>query len=193
MNYFRNKNHPLRNIIAAAAMCVVFASPAFTSPAWADDHGIYIYAQAGIYRPTNLQNSTSISAGTAYGAGLGYQFNSHIAAELRYANFSTSGIFSTEVNSDSYSVAGIGLWPVSEKISFLGRLGVASTATSLVPPNNNSTTKYPYSSGLTCGFGLQQNITESFRMYWRWDRTIVRILPGKFNAYTYSFGLGYLF
>lgn len=162
-------------------------------PAFAADHGTYIYAQVGLYRPTNLENITSFSGGANYGAAVGYQFNKHAAAELRYNNFSTSGVFSTEVNSDSYSIAGIALWPLTEQSSLFGRLGWASTSTSATNPSNTSTTKYPHGGGLTWGFGLQQNKTESFRIYWRWDRTIVPIAPVKFNAYTYSFGLGYLF
>lgn len=94
-----------------------------------------------VYGVPGLLTRTQDDTGTAYKLNLGYQFNKYFAIEAGYTNLGKFNVNYTGVGAaagdtenlnykiDAWTVAGVGILPVTDQFSVFGKLGVAATKT----------------------------------------------------------------
>ena len=107
----------------------------------------------------------------------GYQFNKNFAVELGYADFGkadASGVVlsvptSAEWKANAWDVSAVGILPVADKLSVLGRLGFQRWSVDLdinaggVPISESAT-----GSDWVYGVGLQYDFTRQFGLRGEW-------------------------
>ena len=100
---------------------------------------------------------------TLYRFAVGYQFSPMWGAEASYANYGKASIgsylgLSGDWEATGLQVSGTGTFPIAEKFSIIGKLGIASTdlkVTTNIPSSDSATT-----TKLAYGIGVQYDFTE---------------------------------
>jgi len=157
------------------------------SSAFADDHGFYVLGGVGkVTGGDGGQSSIDNALGTAGGGGFsssmdnptvyrlqgGYQLNQNWAVEGGYlgssnTNYSASGgnLPGTVTSSGSLSgwnVTGVGILPLANKFSLVGKLGVANMQESAdVSAGNFSTSTGGSKTDATYGVGLKYDFNNA--------------------------------
>jgi OmpA-OmpF porin, OOP family len=112
---------------------------------------------------TNLPGVGCEDTAIFFRFAVGYQFSPMWGAEASYANYGksnliSSGGFSADWEATGLQISGTGTFPIGDKFSIIGKLGIASTdirETSNFAGNvNETTTKLAY------GIGVQYDFTE---------------------------------
>lgn len=137
----------MKNLIVSLLLSSVFAAPAF-----ADDTGFYIGANAGQAR----SDYTGSKNATAFLAEAGYKYSSNLAFDAQYGAFgdiAASGAGSEKAS--GFKLAVVGILPFTEQWSLLGNFGVGYIDTKL---SGTGITDGTYSRiGFTYGVGGQYN------------------------------------
>jgi OmpA-OmpF porin, OOP family len=183
---------------------VLLLSSAVAAPAFADNSGFYAGIDVGTARsgtPNNVSAAPSISKNrTVAGVLGGYQFNQYWGVEAQYTGAgkvdASQGATSSSAKADAWGLDAVGTLPLSDTFSLYGKLGVASTKTSVsstVPPGITGATR----TAATYGAGLQYNASSSIGIRLGWDRYGARTTKAgansDYNSNVYSIGALYKF
>ena len=109
---------------------------------------------------------------TALRIFLGYQFTPNIAAELGYSDLGKSKIAdpsfgSADVKATAWDLSAVGLWPLANQFSLLGRLGIFHGETKLSGDLGDAKdTK----TGLLWGLGGQFDLNKNLGFRAEWNR-----------------------
>ncbi|MFN2645154.1 MAG: outer membrane beta-barrel protein [Burkholderiales bacterium] len=99
----------------------------------------------------------------------GYQFTPNIAAELGYASLGklkVNGI-DGDIEATAWDLSAVGMFPIVDKLSILGRLGVARVEGKASGAfGSESDTK----NGVTFGLGAQYDFTRNLGLRAEWQR-----------------------
>jgi OOP family OmpA-OmpF porin len=114
--------------------------------------GFYIGAEVG-------QADFGSDEDTAFKLIGGYQFHRNIAAEIGYGMLADKG--GTEVT--SLEVVAVGMFPVMDRLSVIGKLGFANVEFESGPISEDSTE-------LTYGVGVQYDFTRNLGARAQWQR-----------------------
>ncbi len=117
---------------------------------------------------------------TAYRIFGGYQVNRNFAAEVGYAELgkaTASGVVSGVPQSGSWKarswdIVAVGIMPLSEQFSLLGKLGIAlwRLDSTLTPTGIGSVQQSPTGTSATYGLGGQYDFTQKVGMRLEWQK-----------------------
>ena len=93
----------------------------------------------------------------------GYQFNRHFAAELGYHNLGEASAAGGALEGTAWELVGIGAYPLVDKLSVYGKLGVYRGE--LEAPGAEET-----NTDFTFGVGLQYDLLKSVGVRGEWQR-----------------------
>jgi OOP family OmpA-OmpF porin len=157
----------LKLSLAAGAVAACIGAPAFA----AEQEGWYLGAGVG-YAKNTLSNvrwfadtseKTNDAGFKVYG---GYQFNKNWAAEIEAVSLgkytADSPNLHSSVKTSGLGVSAIGMLPLSEQFSLLGKLGVLAKFTDTKEYDNNSSYNYSQkktSAAALLGFGAEYRFT----------------------------------
>ena len=200
----------MKKIAIAALLSAVVAAPAFAA-----DNGFYIGADLG-------RSSTSAAAGavltkssdTVFGVLAGYQFTKNWGAEAFYTGAGkwtaqdTAGLANVNGKADTWGVVGTGTLPLSDAFSLYGKLGYASTKTTVScsviiggAACGNAGPSNATRGAATYGLGAIYNVTPAVGIRFGWDRygaAVTNSVNGggaknNYNANVYSLAATYKF
>ena len=124
-----------------------------------------------------LSCDDSDTAGRIFG---GYQFNRNFAAELAYAELgkvNASGVIASVPQSGnwkarSWDIMAVGIMPLSEQFSLLGKLGVAlwRLDSTLTPTGIGAVQQSPTGTSATYAVGGQYDFTQKVGMRVEWQK-----------------------
>lgn len=143
------------------------------------------YAGAGLGMPHFQDNVNGVSVN---GAGLsgklygGYQFSSHFALEAGAADLGRAGNRSGNLDAHGVYIDALGIVPVYEKWSLLGRVGVTRV-------NLNTSNGSSGGNGLKVGAGAQYDLTIRVALRGEWERYHPSAFDGNPNIDQVTFGL----
>lgn len=202
--------------IILAVMAIVGLAGATT--AFASDDGWYVFGAVG--KPTSnndkstLDNaltsvgatgfSSSLSTFTVYNLDVGYQVNKNFAVEGGYlgstnetysaAGGNLPGPVNVSGNIKGWTLAAVGILPLADQFSLLGKLGVAgikesATATVLGSSASVNGTK----NDLTYGIGVKYDFTSAASMRLSLDNYNVGDSSYSSRGSVWTVGVGYKF
>ncbi|MES1982366.1 MAG: outer membrane beta-barrel protein [Pseudomonadota bacterium] len=159
----------MKKLIAIALLSAT-AIPAYAA---VGDGTFYVGADVGQAKASgNVTTGANDTSNTAYGLSVGYQFNRNWAAELGYTDFGTldygaaAGGGNSKTN--AVSLSALGIWPLDNGFSLLGKLGVAGTSVDYSPALGGGSTNRR--TGAVVGLGGQYNFTTAFGVRVAYDR-----------------------
>lgn len=151
-----------------AAVVLFFAVVAV--PAFAADEGFYAGVTLGSGKPGVAPSAAALSkkSNFIYGGLAGYQFNKNLATEVQFTGFGkATDVLGNTVKGDALSMSVVGMWPLTDSLELLGKLGVASAkTTSSVAATNLGATR----TAATYGLGAQYNVSQNLGLRLSWDR-----------------------
>jgi OmpA-OmpF porin, OOP family len=201
----------MKNELATTAGALFLLSALFAGSAWSQNAGFYAGAALGQVQHKDTCEDANISCDdkdTAWKILAGYQFNRHLAVEAGYADLgksSASGVVSGVTASASFEVTawelvGIGSFPVMDRLSLYGKLGVyraetEARGTASVPGITATTNEKDTNSDVTFGFGARYDITRNLgvRAEWQRYRKVGGDDTGEADIDLFSLGLMYRF
>ncbi len=136
------------------------------------------YAGVGIGQ-SNYNDVDETSANTrtegwkVYG---GYQFNKYLGVEGGYTNLNdmtgTKGTVRTEVDTDAWSLSAVLSYPVTDKLSVMGKAGVAYMLADVQTKNGSALTVTKGDDGYepTYGVGVKYAVFDNLDLRAEWDR-----------------------
>lgn len=177
-----------------AGLCVAATMAGISGAALADDSGFYVLGAVGQTRTSTKTDTDTqlialgatglVSSGdnnaTAYKLQAGYQVNSNLAIEGGYIyggkfNYSATatniaGVINATGKVTGWNLIAVGILPLGNQFSGLGKLGVAdvrssATATLAGLSASASTSK----SDLTYGLGVKYAVTNAVFLRGDWD------------------------
>jgi OOP family OmpA-OmpF porin len=199
-----------------AVMAIVGLAGATT--AFASDDGWYVFGAVG--KPTSnndkstLDNaltsvggtgfSSSISSSTVYNLDVGYQVNKNFAIEGGYLgstneNYSASGgnlsgPLTSSANIKGWTLAAVGILPLANQFSLLGKLGVAGIKDSAtVTGPGGSVSVSGTKNALTYGIGVKYDFTNAASMRLSLDNYDVGDSSSSSRGSVWTVGVGYKF
>lgn len=109
---------------------------------------------------------------TAWRALVGYQFNRHFAAEFAYTDLgevtaSFANLRET-VKSSAFEIVGVGMFPVADRLSIYGKLGIYRAETE--DETNFGFSAKEKNTDLTFGFGVRYDFTSLIAARAEWQR-----------------------
>jgi len=165
---------------------IAIASVAATSTVFAADEGWYMLGGVGQTTSSNDKStldstltsigahgfSSSLNKPTVYNLQAGYQLNKNLAFEGGYIgstneNYSAnggnlSGAVTATAKVDGWNLVAVGILPLSDQFSLLGKLGVASIHDSItLAGQGGSISVSGTKTDLTYGVGAQFNFTSA--------------------------------
>lgn len=177
---------------AIAGLCVVVTMTGVSNTALADDSGFYVVGAVGQARGVSKSNtdasltalgatgyvSSMNSNATAYKFLVGYQLNTNFAIEGGYVNVgkfdytATGGNLISPVSlsakSTGWGLDAVGILPLGNQFSGLGKLGVAQVSTSC-SSSANVVASCPSKTDLTYGLGVKYDLTSAVSLRGDWD------------------------
>lgn len=156
-------------VIRVMLLGTLITAATISSAAFAEDTGAYAGLNVGIGKPDiNTPNGEDKKSSAVGGAVLGYKFNQYMAIEGQYTG---AGKVTDNVKGsakvDAASLAMIGFLPLNDQFNLYGKLGVASTkttVTSSLSPINDAT-----HTGVTYGLGAEYNVNHNVGLRLGWD------------------------
>jgi OmpA-OmpF porin, OOP family len=156
-------------------VAVLLAASALSIPAYAADSGWFLFGSAGMTKykdkdPTPPGISVDDSD-IGFKLGGGYMFNKYLGFEAAYVDLGkekfTAPGFSADATASGEVVSALGVWPINEQFSLLGRVG-AINATVKVSGGGQSVKSTDVK--LTYGVGGAFNLNKQFSVRLEWDR-----------------------
>ncbi len=178
----------MKKIAIAALLSAAVAAPAFAA-----DEGGYAGLTVGTARSSTPNGANLTNSSKTVGSILGgYQFDKNWAIEGEYTGAgSITDISGMTSKADAWSLKAAGTLPLSDIFSLYGKLGYASTKTSVsgVITTSAGATR----SAATYGLGLKYAATSSVDLRLGWDRygaAINNVKLGKINYNSNIYSLG---
>ena len=168
-------------------------SAAFAAPAFAADSGWYAgvdvgSASVGSAFAGPVYTSTRNTVG---GVQLGYQYDKNLGAELFFTGagkFTAAGGGNTlNAKSDVWGVSAVGTLPLSDTFSVYGRLGIASSNTSVSNSVAGTAATGKSRTAATYGLGLQYNVSPTVGVRFGVDSYSSAIANGSATGSTDNF------
>lgn len=154
----------MKKFAAAALLSAVVATPAFAA-----DTGVYVGFNLGSGKP-GITTTTAMSktSKAMYGGLLGYKYSKNLAAEVQFTGIGqVTDVAGATAKGDAFSVAAVGIIPMNDSFELFGKLGFASTKTTVSAGFvNGGATR----SALTYGLGAQYNVNQNLGVRAGWDR-----------------------
>jgi OOP family OmpA-OmpF porin len=134
----------------------------------------------------------------------GYQFSPNFAVEGTYANFGTikesDESFKVKARAHSFTLAGLGIIPLSNEAQVFGKLGVHFSRGKLDTGSayeGGSSSDSDHKTGLLLGAGLQYDFTKNLAGRFEYERlnfgSDTLMITGRNNISMFSLGLLYKF
>jgi OOP family OmpA-OmpF porin len=154
--------------MAKKTVLVLMAAFAISIPAFAADTGGYLVGSVGQSKfkdldTTGIANASVKDTDTGIKLGGGYAFNRNLAVEGAYVDFgkatASAGGQTVEAKASGLVVVGVGMLPLNNQFTLLGRLGVINGTVKLSGPGGSeSATKLK----TTFGIGVAYSLTSQF-------------------------------
>jgi OOP family OmpA-OmpF porin len=171
-----------RKIIQPLGFALVVATAslgAFAAPA----NDFYVGGSVGAtdYPSTvnGVGGGTSNVNGKLFG---GYQLTPNVAVEAGLVELGRTRSATGSLNGYGGFVDAVGTWPLGDKWSALGRVGLASTSVRTTAGNDTGT-------GLKVGLGLQYALTDKVALRGEWERYDARLFGTRPHIDQYTIGL----
>lgn len=146
---------------------------------------------------TQVDSISSDDSGTTFSGGVGYNFNKYFATEFAYrdladteyegtskitgTNASGVGTYKESFESDAFILRGVGILPLTERLSLEGLVGVAYVSTDYSYSHAVDAQGYLQNEAdsgsadgsdfsATYGVGATFDVTDSLTAYARWER-----------------------
>jgi OmpA-OmpF porin, OOP family len=177
-----NKNS-LKKIATAAALAGTLGLAGV-----AHAQGLYIGGNVGgsNYKGNNVGGAATDRSGTAAKVYGGYQLTPNIALETGYADLGKFKSSAGQLEADAIYLDAVGKLPLTNSVSALGRVGVASGKTDgRGGAGRNGNAKV--------GAGLEYAIDTNLALRGEWERYRLDTNSGKANTDMYSVGVRYAF
>ena len=201
-------------------LCVAAAFASGSGAVFAADSGFYMLGGAGQNTSSNssdqtLLNNALTSAGgtgftstinqpTVYNLMAGYKINKNFAVEGGYIkganeNYTATGgnlagPVSATAKVDGWDVTAVGIWPVADQVSLLGKLGVADAHISgSVTGPGGSVSVSGSQTDFTYGIGAQYDFTSSVFGRLDFDSYNVGTSSSSNRITIWTINLGYMF
>ena len=189
-----------------------------SSAAFASQDGWYVFGAAGQTigntAKTNLDSAVTAAGGvgyssnygspTVYNLDVGYQLNKNFAIEGGYlgsnnANYSASGGnlgagLTGNASISGWKVEAVGILPVADQFSLLGKLGVAGSKDSATASGaGNTFTASGTKTGVTYGIGAKYDITQNVAGRLDFDEYQIGSSSSSINIEVWTVGVAYSF
>ncbi len=169
--------------MAKKNVLVLLAAFAISIPAFAADTGGYLVGMFGQTKvkdidTTGLGNPSKDDTGTGFKIGGGYAFNRYFAVEGAYVDLgkaTASGTFagtnaSLTLKASGLVVSAVGMVPISQQFSLLGRLGlINATVKADATLGNLSASDKSTDMKTTFGVGVSYSLTPQFAVRGDYD------------------------
>ncbi len=149
---------------------VVLLSAVVAAPAFAADEGFYAGVTLGNGKPNVTPSAVALSkkADFIYGGLLGYQYNKNLAVEAQFTGVGkATDAAGNTIKGDAFGLTAVGILPLNESFSLLGKLGVASAKTT---SSGAATNLGASRTAATYGLGAQYNVSQNLGLRLNWDR-----------------------
>lgn len=143
------------------------------------------YAGASVGAPNYL---SSVNGNSGNGSGIsgkvfgGYQFSPNFALEAGVADLGHNDNGNGSVYSSGQFVDAVGIAPISDKWSLLGRVGIANVNMTTSGGNDSGT-------GLKVGLGAQYSLTKTVALRAEWERYQPQVFGSTENIDQYNMGV----
>jgi len=135
----------------------------FAGAAAAQQPGLSSVYVGGTIGQAEYKDASGDDKDTAWRVLGGYQFNRHFAAELGYHNLGEASGTAGALEGTAWELVGIGAYPIVDKLSVYGKLGVYRGE--LEAPGAEET-----NTDLTFGVGLQYDFLKNVGVRGEWQR-----------------------
>jgi OOP family OmpA-OmpF porin len=153
----------------------VLAALAVSVPAFAADTGGYVFGMFGQTKVKDFDFGPGFSTddtGTGFKIGGGYAFHRNFGVEAAYVDLgkatATLGAQSAEFKASGLSVVAVGMLPVSNQVTLLGRLGVINAKVKVSAPGFSDDTtdmKTTFGIGASYSFTPQIAVRADYDVY----------------------------
>jgi OOP family OmpA-OmpF porin len=165
------------------AAIVSLAALAFAGPALSQHKESGIYLGGALGQAEQSDQCTSPAAGvscdnkdSAWKIFGGFQFNRHLAAELGYANLgeasASAGTVSARDEATAIELVALGMFPVVERFSIFGKLGLYRGELERTANNPLIGTGSNEQTDFTFGLGVRFDVTHNIGVRAEWQRYI---------------------
>lgn len=158
------------------------------SPVFAE--GFYLGAEATYRSASYKVNDKSLESKSALGGGIyaGYKFFPYLAAEVGYSDLGNINysIDSMQSKANAIQASLIGIYPVTDNFSVIGRLGVAQLKETF--KDNEFTYQDTSKTKALLGLGIEYSITKQISVRSEWAQ-----YTGDNALGTLTFGANYKF
>lgn len=164
---------------------VVFAAIALSGLTTLSAHAEGFYAGASVASPTY---QSSVNGASGNGSGIsgkvygGYQFSPNFAMEAGVADLGHNDNATGSIYSYGTFVEAVGMLPLTQQWTLLGRLGVTGV-------NVNTSNGTDNSVGLKVGLGAQYALTKTVALRAEWERYQPQAFGSVENIDQYSLGV----
>lgn len=170
----------VRNIKPIFAAALVAGSlSAMAAPV----NGVYAGASLGTQQYPDMVNGVSGDGSATSGKIFaGYQINPNFAVEAGVAKLGSISNASGQIDGRSQFFDALGILPLNDKWSLLGRVGVAHVSVDTSQGNDDGT-------GLKVGLGAQYALTSNVAIRGEWERYQLKAFGDSPNTDQYTVGL----
>lgn len=196
---------------AIISLCVAATMATVSGAALADDSGFYVLGAIGQIRGFSKSTtdasltaagatgvvSSANSTDTAFKLQAGYQLNTNFAIEGGYfdggkytynATTTNIGAVGLTAKVSAWNLVAVGILPLGNQFSALGKLGVADVSASC-STTPNVVASCPSKSDVTYGLGVKYAVTNAIFLRGDWDS----YKGNSMRANVWTLGVGYKF
>ena len=158
------------------------AAPAFA----ANNEGFYVGGTLGNGR-LGMTSTVAFSktSDVVYGGLFGYRYNENLAVEAQFTGVGKSTtVTGATIKGDAFSLVAVGILPVTSSVELFGKLGAASSKTTVA----GFATQGATCTGVTVGIGGQYSVSPSVAIRAGWDSYPEAV----FNAGVKNFGYAHV-
>jgi len=168
---------PVQPLVAVAL--IAGSLSAFASP----ENGLYAGASLGTQQyPGTVNGISGDGSATSGKLYAGYQVNPNFAIEAGMAELGSISNNSGQIDGYSQFLDAVGLLPLDDKWTLLGRLGVAHVRVDTSQGDDDGT-------GLKVGLGVQYALTQNVAIRGEWERYQLKAFGDNPNTGQYTVGL----
>ena len=179
-NPSRIRTSPLMQVFLGAVATMSIAASVQAQEA---RPGPYVGATIGKpdFKADSIGGISGDSAGSAYKIYGGYRFSPYWGAELSAVRLGRLSGALGDAKSAGYGLDAVGMLPLSNNWTALGRLGVANIKTSALGADDRS-------SAPKIGLGMQYNLNTNTALRGEWERYRIDAFGAKSSVDTFSLG-----